>query len=338
MSEANRRRSGKKKKRVFRRILTILIILILLGGIGIYTWLRLKDQYTITYDEYTSTTGTISNSLSFTGSLGLRDSATYKASAPGTVRNVYVANGDRVKKGDRLMRLSNGSIFTADFDGTVNLVSVEKDDEVLAGDTLIQIADFEHMVATFRVDEYDIGDVAVGENCRVTATASEKTFESTVDTINYISSSTGNVAYYTATANILADGSVYPGMQVTVTVPQEEAADVVILKADALSFSIANQAFVYKMKEDGTMVETEVEVGVSNGNYVEIRSGLESGEKVYAVSKTKEDTLNSVFSSLFTQQRVNNRQNTRQNNTNRQNWNGNGGAPQMPSGGNGGGR
>ena len=207
MSEANRRRSGKKKKRVFRLILTILIILILLGGIGIYTWLRLKDQYTITYDEYTSTTGTISNSLSFTGSLGLRDSATYKASAPGTVRNVYVANGDRVKKGDRLMRLSNGSIFTADFDGTVNLVSVEKDDEVLAGDTLIQIADFEHMVATFRVDEYDIGDVAVGENCRVTATASEKTFESTVDTINYISSSTGNVADYTTTANILADGA-----------------------------------------------------------------------------------------------------------------------------------
>ena len=82
----------------------------------------------------------------------------------------------------------------------------------------------------------------------------------------------------------------------------------------------------------------EVEIGVSNGNYVEIKSGLESGEKVYAVSKTKEDTLNSVFSSLFTQQRVNNRQNTRQNNTNRQNWNGNGGAPQMPSGGNGGGR
>jgi multidrug efflux pump subunit AcrA (membrane-fusion protein) len=107
----------------------------------------------------------------------------------------------------------------------VNQVSVKAGDEVNPGDTLVQIADFAHMQVSFRVDEYDIGDVTVGENCRVTATASEKTFESTVDTINYISSSTGNVAYYTATANILADGGVYPGMQVTVTVPQEEAAD-----------------------------------------------------------------------------------------------------------------
>ena len=85
------------------------------------------------------------------------------------------------------------------------------------------------------------------------------------------------------------------------------------------------------------MAETEVEVGVSNWNYVEIRNGLESGETVYVVSKAKEDSLNSLFSSMFTQQRVNNRQNNnRQNNNRQQNWNGN--APQMPSGGNGGGR
>ena len=63
--------------------------------------------------------------------MALKDSATYTASSAGTVRNVYVQNGDRVKKGDRLVRLSNGTLCTADFDGTVNMVSVKAGDEVV---------------------------------------------------------------------------------------------------------------------------------------------------------------------------------------------------------------
>lgn len=325
-----------------RRIVGILALIIILGGAGFYAWAKMRDTYTVTYDSYTATTGTISNSLSFTGSLALKDSKTYTASSGGTVRNVYVKNGDSVKKGQRLVRLSNGTISTADFDATVNMVSVESGDEVIAGDTLVQIADFAHMEVSFRVDEYDINDVSVGDVCTVTATATEKAFTSAIDTINYISSSTGNVAYYTATAKVNADGQVYPGMQVTVTIPQEEAKDVVILKADALSFSLENQAFVYKMKEDQTLEQVEVEVGVSNGNYVEIKSGLDSGETVYVESKTEENTLASVFSSMFGQQRFN--QNNRNNNNRQWNRDNNGGGtpPQMPSGsgtgGNGGGR
>ncbi|MBQ9210377.1 MAG: HlyD family efflux transporter periplasmic adaptor subunit [Clostridia bacterium] len=344
MSETTKRKSGKKKKRIFRRILGILIVLILLAGAGVYAWAKLRDQYTVTYDEYTATTGTISNSLSFSGSLALRDSETYTASGKATVRTVYVANGDEVKKGDKLVRLSNGSTVTADFDGRVNQVSVEVGDEVASGESLVQIADFQHMQVSFRVDEYDIGDVAVGDRCTVTATATEKVFESAVESINYISSSTGNVAYYTATAYVDVDGEVYPGMQVTVTIPQEEAVDVVVLKADALSFTFENQAFVFKMKEDETLEQVQVEVGVSNGNYVEIKSGLESGETVYVVSQVKEDSLNGLFSSMFGQTQFNRQNNNRQNGGS-QNWqnrqnNNNGGS--MPSGGapgqNGGGR
>ena len=307
MSETKTKKNGKKKKRILRKILVILIVLILLGGAGVYVWAKLKDKYTVTYDEYTATTGTISNSLSFSGSLALKDSATYTAGSSATVRNVYVANGDPVKKGDKLVRLSTGTTYTADFDGKVNIVSVKVGDEVAAGDTLVQIADFEHMQVSFRVDEYDIGDVSVGERCTVTATATERTFESSVKTINYISSSTGNVAYYTATADVDVDGNVYPGMQVTVTIPQEEAVDVVILKADALSFTLENKAFVYKKAENGSLVESDVEVGVSNGNYVEIKAGLQSGETVYVEVEEEEDSLTGLLSGLFGQQRINSR-------------------------------
>jgi len=275
--------------------------------VGLYFWAKLKDEYTVTYDPYTATTGTISNSLSFSGSLSLIDNKTYTAESSGTVRTIYISAGDKVEEGDKLVRLSSGGTVTADFAGTVNAVNVEEGDEVGSGDSLVQVADFEHMQVSFRVDEYDIGEVQVGDAVTVTATATEQTFESSVATINYISASSGNVAYYTATAKVEIpdDSGVYPGMQVTVSIPQEEAVDVVILKEDALSFTAENQAFVYVMNDDGTLSEQTVEVGVSNGNYVEIKSGISSGDTVYTVSEVEEDTMNSLLSGLFGTQQVN---------------------------------
>ena len=301
----NKTRTGKKRHPI-RKLILLLLLLVILAAVGYSVWSRLKTEYTVVYDPYTATTGSISNSLSFSGSLQLVDSIIYSPTSTTTVRNVYVAAGDKVKKGDRLIRLANGDNYTAEFDGTVNTVNFKKDDEVYTSDTLIQLADFEHLKVQVRVDEYDISDVHVGDACTVTATATEKNFSSVISEINYISASNGNVAYYTATVYVDVDEGIYPGMQATVTVPQEEATDVVILKADALSFTPANQAFVYILKDDGAMETRDVEVGVSNGKYVEIRNGVASGETIYAVSKVKTDSgMASMLSGLFGGQRVN---------------------------------
>ncbi len=297
---AKEKKQNKRRKKLLKRIISLVLVLALIGVLGFVAYSRLKQEYTVTYQAYTASVGTISNSLSFSGTLQAIDSATYTASSATTVRSVSVEKGADVKEGDTLMRLANGTIIKAEFDGRVNQLPVSADDKVSAGDTLVQVVDFSHMKVNIRVDEYDISDVQVGDAVNVTTTATEKTFESTIDDINYVSSSTGSVAYYTATAYVDVDGGVYPGMQVTVTIPQEEASNVVILKEDALSFDGTNQAFDYTQAADGTMEQTYVKTGVSNGNYVEITSGLQNGDTVYAVAETTETSSSgSLLASLF---------------------------------------
>lgn len=295
-----------RKRRILRKILLILFVLLLIAALLFYGYITLKQEYTVTYDSYTASIGTISNSLSFSGNLSLIDSANYTASASGEVRNVYVSAGDSVQEGDKLVRLNNGETIEADFDGRINTVSVEAGDDVKAGDFLVQLADFNHMKVTLRVDEYDIADVAVGQKCTVTATATEKQFESEISAIDYISASGGNVAYYSATCYVDVDDGVYPGMQVTVSIPQEEAADVVVLKMDALSFDASNSAFVYMYNNEGMLEEKPVEVGVSNGNYVEIKSGLSDGDVVYVEAQTESGSVVSgLLSGIFGSQQMN---------------------------------
>jgi len=274
-----------KKKSIVRKIVKWLIAMMLLGILGVigyYVYLpMLKASVTTTYDEYSATTGTISNSLSFSGSISVVSSEYLSAPASGTVRDVYVKSGDDVKKGEKLVRLSTGDTVKANFDGTINSISVEQGDNVSNGTQLCQVVDFSNMKVTMRVDEYDISEVFEGQECTVTVTALEKRFPASITHINRLSASSGSVAYYTVTASVEVTEDVLPGMQVTVSIPKEEARDVVVVKMDALSFDASNSAFVYVMNEAGVMEQRYVEVGVDNGNYVEIKSGLKAGETVY---------------------------------------------------------
>ena len=317
----------KRKKRKWVRRVVWLVILALLGAGFYFIGLpMLQKSVTTTYDTYTATRGSISNDLSFSGSFALKKSETLTASSAGTVRIVYVAAGDKVRSGDRLVRLSSGETLKASFDGTVNTLDVAQGDDVNAGQQLCQVADFATLSVSIRVDEYDIGEVSVGQACRVTATSQERSFDAKIASINYVSQSSGNVAYYTATADVAVSEGVYPGMQATITIPRESAEDVVILKMDALSFDRTNQAYVWMKDENDALKQVNVEVGVDNDSYVEIKSGLNEGDTVYVEAKAVAQStgLMSMFSGMqrnqFNPERTNNRNNNR---TGTNNWGGN---------------
>ena len=304
-----KKKKRSRKKKIVKRIIWLLIILLVVGVALWSVYSKLRAEYNITYDPYTATTGSISNSLSFTGSMQLIDSATYTASSDSKVREIYVAEGDKVKDGDKLMRLTGGETVEAEFDGTVSSINVAKGDEVKAGDTLMTVADFDHMTVSVRVGESNIAQVFQGQSCRVAVSSAGATFDSVIDKIDHVSYSGNNVAYYTTTVNVDTSEAenIWPGMQATVTVPLEEAENVTVLKMDALSTSRDNTAFVYKETEDGEMERVSVTVGVSNGNYVEIKEGITPGETVYKIAEKEEEAtgIAALFSGLFSNTQVN---------------------------------
>lgn len=308
----------KKKKKRFRRLKKLLAWVIVLalaaGAVRLFVWPQLVAGATTTYNSYTARIGSISNSLSFSASMAVQNNETLSSEGAATVRQIYVSEGEQVVRGQRLMRLSDGSTLKASFDGEVNLISVDVGDDVGANTSLIQIVDFRNMQVSMRVDEYAISQVQVGQQCQVTITALEQTYDTQIAHINRISSGGGNTAYYTVTAKLEVGADVLPGMQATVTIPQEEAVDSVILNRDALSFGRDNSAYVLMKDENDQMQQVAVTVGVDNDNYVEITSGLKDGDTVYKEQTTKASGggLFNNLSSIFGGGGTNNRQTNRQ--------------------------
>lgn len=287
----------KKRKHRFRRFVTMtLLILFAAAAVYFYAWPKLKAEATITYDAYTAHTGTISNALSFSGSVNVKNSETLTADASAIVRKIYVTEGEKVTRDQKLIRLSNGTTLKAGFDGEINEISVEEGDSVSINTSLIQVVDFENMTISMRVDEYAISDLQVGQQCTVTITALGQAFDSQIAKINRISSGGGSTAYYTVTVELNVTGDVLPGMQATVSIPLTESVDGVILAMDALSFHQNNSAYVLVKDENGAMQEVSVEVGIDNDNYIAILSGLNDGDVVYKAAETKTSAASGIMS------------------------------------------
>ena len=93
IKETAEKQDGKKKKKsrrrkILKKLIWTVVILLVVGVAAWSVYSKLMSDYRITYNPYTATTGNISNSLSFTGSMQLIDSAGYTASSDGKVKEV----------------------------------------------------------------------------------------------------------------------------------------------------------------------------------------------------------------------------------------------------------
>lgn len=166
--------------------------------------------------------------------------------------------------------------------------------------TLATIYDLSALTFKMSIDELDIQSVKVGQNVTVTADAFEgQTFSGTVTNVSLESTYSNGVSTYPVTVTMDEVGDLLPGMNVDGVITLEEANDVLTIPVDALMRG--NQVYIKddSVKEQQGPVPAgfkavEVETGLTNDSYVEIKSGLSEGDTVY-VAKSSTGSTNSFM-------------------------------------------
>lgn len=161
--------------------------------------------------------------------------------------------------------------------------------------TLATIYDLSSLTFKMSIDELDIQSVKVGQKVTVTADAFEgQTFSGTVTNVSLESTYSNGVSTYPVTVTMDEAGDLLPGMNVDGVLTLEEANDVLTIPVDSLMRG--NQAYIKddSVKEQSGPVPAgfkavEVETGLTNDSYVEIKSGLSEGDTVY-VAKSSTDS------------------------------------------------
>lgn len=130
------------------------------------------------------------------------------------------------------------------------------------------------------VDETDVALISVGDQVEMTTDSSTDTIYGTVGEIGLLSSSTGGVAAYPVVVDVTGSPEgLHDGEAVEASIIYERRTDVLTVPSAAVT-TVDGQTVVTQEGEDGATVTTEVTVGATSGNVVEITDGLAEGDEV----------------------------------------------------------
>jgi HlyD family secretion protein len=157
-----------------RKIITLLVIVAILaaGGYGIYLWRqRQQAAKTSSLETTPATHGSLTATIGATGQVRSKQEASLLWKTSGTVQDVYVKIGDRIKTGEKLAELEQTSLPQAIILAQADLESANKalDDlytnaEIAKVQALQSIATYAKDVksAQYQLDNFTIPDIQAG--------------------------------------------------------------------------------------------------------------------------------------------------------------------------------
>ncbi len=154
----------------------------------------------------------------------------------------------------------------------------------LDGDVLLTVTPLDTMTVTVAVDEKDIASVKTGMTAQLTMNAlPDETFEGQVTRVAQTGSGNGGSSKFDVKITLSRESDMLPGMSTTAQLTLYEKMDVLTLPVAALRDE-GGKTLVYTGKDKKTgepANPVEVTTGLSDGENVEILSGIDSGTTVY---------------------------------------------------------
>ncbi len=203
---------------------------------------------------------------------------TYKNAAE-KVNNLSTTESSQMQLDNLYSQLEDYTI-KATMDGVITSLPVKEGSMVTSGMVVAEIGDFSKMKIVIKIDEYDILGVEEGKNVDIYIDAIEKEYSGRISKISKTATSNGGVSYFNAEVEFDADELVRSGMSVEVKLISREAYGVVSVSMDALFYEKDNTAYVLVKNAEGKEEKRYVTLGITDGNYVEVREGLADGDVV----------------------------------------------------------
>lgn len=154
----------------------------------------------------------------------------------------------------------------------------------LDGETLLTVIQQETMTISISLDEQDISKVSIGMEATVKVDAlRDRTYTAKISNIGFSGENDGGSSKFPVELTLDVDQDMLDGMSTTAQIVLETKDDIPVIPLAALNGDSVN-IYVYTAldKESGEPTNpVNVEIGLSDGENVEIISGLDIGDTVY---------------------------------------------------------
>ncbi len=288
-----------------------ILVLAAVAAAGLYAARRARPAGEAAYQTVRVERGRLQTLVMTTGTVKPQNRLEIKSPIAGRVEETLVREGDAVQRGQILAWISSAeraalldaarargtnelayweqlyrpAPLVAPLDGTIIARSIEPGQAITASDVLYVLSD--RLIVEAQVDETDIGQIRIGQPAAITLDAyPERAVSGRVDHIAFEAQTVNNVTTYMA--EVLPE-RVPPfmrsGMTANLRILTALTNDVLLLPVEAVRTrgdrSVARQPGRTPQESPR---ETPVTLGLSDGKWVEIKTGLAEGDTVLVES------------------------------------------------------
>lgn len=284
-----------RKKKSFSGWIILIIAVLIIATIAYFAIKNMQStndsEETITKVQTEKTT--IINSISSSNGISSALTESLELHATYYLEEVYVNQNQYVAAGANILKYTNGTYMTAPYNCVITEISVPDVEGKCTNKHYIKVQSTEMLQMTVTVNEDELDDVFIGQEAQITADVlPDKTYSGNVTAISsegtYSSSSESST--FTVTVEFENDGNLSIGMSATCNVILEKAENVLAVPTEAVTTE-NNVKYVNVMNADGTTYnKVEIETGISNDAYIEVKSGLDGTETLAIIEDTSETT------------------------------------------------
>ncbi len=184
-------------------------------------------------------------------------------------------------------RMANLELSYADvkapIDGVVASVPPKAGNFIQINTPIVRIVDTSTLEATLNVPERELATMAVGLPVELAVDALPgKSFRGTVERISPVVDAGSGT--FRVIARFDSDGGLQAGMFGRISINYDQRADAAVVPRNALLEGEGDPAVF--VVEDGKVRRAPVQLGYTDGNWVEVREGLAIGDRVVIAGKT----------------------------------------------------
>lgn len=279
------------KKKIF---IILLIVLLILGAffLGRQIGINTEDgkTKTVTRQEEVSSHD-IKKTLTSSGTVSAKTTENVSLTAYKYFKAMCVETDDTVKMGENILEYTDGTYLTAPYDCVIISLNVPETGNLCTTSNYVQISNLGTLQISVSISENEISTLTTGKEVEITLTAdSSKKYTGTLTKIDSVGTYASSGTTFGATIEFENDGNVKLGMSVSCTIILSEEKGATSVPIDAVSENANGEEYVTKVNEDGTTEEVIVETGVADESYVQIKSGLNIGDKVQIETQITESS------------------------------------------------
>ena len=217
--------------------------------------------------------GTITESVYGIGTVTARNSYQLRVGVTGTIQQIFAAEGDQVKRGQKLIQLDGMEVFKAPFDGTITYFPSKVGETVFAQGIILSLVDLLDRYIVVTLEQRAAIRVRPGQRARVSfENMRDKNYSGLVESIY------SNQSQFLVRIRVEdLPPQILPEMVGDVAIGISEHRSVLIIPAAALDMGKV------LVKDKGrTPRSVEVKIGLVDGSQAELLSGdLKEGDQLY---------------------------------------------------------